>query len=201
MSIIQGVDGQDKYDIIQLRQGSAEAFERLFRRYGPKLYHFILKLSAGNAYLAEEVVQRTFVKIWETHHAVDPRKSFVSYLCTIAKNMLLNEFEHQTVEYVYREYAVRFCPAETEIPDKEYDVKQLQQYLDRLIDRLPPARRKIYIMSRRDMLSSKEIARKLNITESTIYTQLSKAVEFIRANLEHDFKELLSILLLVCFAA
>ena len=37
-----------------------------------------------------------------------PDKNFISYLCTIAKNMLLNEYEHQTIQFIYRaSYCIR----------------------------------------------------------------------------------------------
>lgn len=187
----------EKHDVELLRQGSSVAFERLFHQYGGKLYNFLLKISAGDKYLAEEIVQRTFIKIWNTHSQVNPNKSFISYLCTIAKNMLMNEYEHQTVEYLYREYVFKYLSLSNQVtPDKELGRNLLEEYIDQLTEKLPPARRQIFIMSRKQMMSNKEIAEKLNITESTIQTQLSKALAFMKEQLQDYYKE---ILLLVLF--
>lgn len=185
-----------KNDLELLQQGSPEAFERLFHQYGGKLYNFVLKLSAGNTYLAEEITQRAFIKIWDTHMQVNPDKSFISYLCTISKNMLMNEYEHQTVEYLYKEYALKYLSTSDNLtPENELSRNLLEEYIDLLTEKLPPARKQIFIMSRKEMLSNKEIAQKLNITESTIQTQLSKALSFMKEQLARYYKEILLFLL------
>ncbi|MBK5722828.1 RNA polymerase sigma-70 factor [Dysgonomonas sp. Marseille-P4677] len=187
---------RDKYDIELLQQGSSEAFERLFHQYGGKLYNFILKLSSGDTYLAEEIVQRTFIKIWDTRSQIDSNKSFISYICTIAKNMLMNEYEHQMVEYIYKEYVSKFVSTKYNItPENELNRKLLEEYIDKLTEELPPARRQIFVMSRKEMLSNKEIAERLNISESTIQTQLSKALSFMKEHLARYYKEILLLLI------
>lgn len=183
--------------LLKLRDGSSEAFEELFHKYGGKLYNFILKLSSGNTYLAEEMVQRTFIKVWETHSSLNPEKSFISYLCTIAKNMLMNEYEHQTVEFIYREYVLAHLSANDYSTEKEVNRNMLEEYIDKLTEKLPPARRQIFIMSRKEMLSNKEIAKKLQITESTIQTQLSKALAFMKDQLSKYYDHILFILFCV----
>ena len=54
--------------------------------------------------MAEEVVQSAFIRVWEVRERVEPESSFISFLCTIAKNLLMNMYQRQTVEYVYNEY-------------------------------------------------------------------------------------------------
>ena len=109
----------------------------------------------------------------------------------------MNEYEHQTVEYLYREYLSKYLSLSNQVtPDKELGRNLLEEYIDQLTEKLPPARRQIFIMSRKQMMSNKEIAEKLNITESTIQTQLSKALAFMKEQLQDYYKE---ILLLVLF--
>jgi len=91
----------EKEELELLKKGSSPSFESLYHRYSGKLYNFVMKVSKGDSYIAEELVQRTFIKVWETKEYVNPDKSFISYLCTIAKNMLLNEYEHQTIQFIY----------------------------------------------------------------------------------------------------
>ena len=54
----------EKHLLIDLKDGSFQAFERLYNMYSGKLYNFIMRLSSGNQYMAEEVVQSTFIRIW-----------------------------------------------------------------------------------------------------------------------------------------
>ena len=60
------VDSTDEKRLLaELGAGSFQAFEKLYHRYSGKLYNFIMRISAGNRYMAEEVVQSTFIRIWE----------------------------------------------------------------------------------------------------------------------------------------
>lgn len=183
--------------LLKLRKGSSKAFEDLFHQYSGRLYNFILKFSFGNTYLAEEIVQRTFIKIWETHTSVNPDKSFISYLCTIAKNMLVNEYEHQTVEYVYKSYILNHNSSYDNSTEKEVNKNFLEEYIDNLIEKLPPARKQVFILSRKKMLSNKEIAEQLQISESTVETQLSKAISFMKERITKHYNHKLSFILIM----
>jgi RNA polymerase sigma-70 factor (family 1) len=153
-----------------------------------------MKVSKGDTYIAEELVQRTFIKVWETREYINPDKSFISYLCTIAKNMLLNEYEHQTVQFIYSEY-VKINTAEVDSStEKEVDKHLLEEYIDKLAENLPPKRREIFILSRKEGLSNKKIAERLHITESTIETQLSKALTFMKSQMQKHYELILIIL-------
>ncbi len=185
----------EKEELELLKKGSSPSFESLYHRYSGKLYNFVMKVSKGDSYIAEELVQRTFIKVWETKEYVNPDKSFISYLCTIAKNMLLNEYEHQTIQFIYEEYVKVRTVENDDSTEKELDKNLLEEYIDKLADKLPPKRREIFILSRKDGLSNKEIAQKLNITESTIETQLSKALSFMKSEIKAHYDNILAILI------
>jgi RNA polymerase sigma-70 factor (ECF subfamily) len=189
----------EKDILLELRDGSPEAFEKLFHTYGGKLYNFILKLSSGDVYLAEEMVQNTFIRIWETRTSLNPDKSFLSYLCTIARNKLVNEYEHRTVEYIHREYILKFHSTIDNSTEKETDRNLLEEFIDRLIEKLPPARKQVFILSKKEMLSNKEIAERLRISESTVQTQLSKAISFLKEHLAKYYDHIISIVLIYVF--
>ena len=182
--------------IIGLKSGSFEAFEKVYKLYSGKLYNFVMKISPGDSYWAEEVVQRTFVRLWEIHDQINPDKSLISYLCTIAKNLLLNIYQRQTVEYIYAEYVLESAQEYSDNNiDDVLDGKLLEKYIDRLAEELPPSRKKIFIMSKRKNLSNKEIALELNISESTVATQLSLALKFMKDKLMNHYGELLTVII------
>jgi len=184
----------EKEELELLRDASRQTFESLYQRYSGKLYNFLMRVSKGDKYMAEELVQRTFIKVWEKRESVDPEKSFITYLCTIAKNMLLNEYEHQTIQFIYEEYIKVKSTDQDNNTEKEVDKNLLEEYIDYLTDQLPPKRREIFILSRKEGLSNKMIAKQLNITESTIETQLSKALTFMKSQLNSHYDHLLVIL-------
>jgi len=178
-----------------LRNASKQSFEILYHRYSGKLYNFMMKVSKGDSYTAEELVQQTFIRVWENRENVNPEKSFISYLCTIAKNMLLNRYEHQTIQFIYEEYIKAKVIDNKNITEEEVDRKLLEEYLDKLADKLPPKRKEIFVLSRKEGLSNKQIAQKLNISESTIETQLSKALSFMKGQIKQHYDHVLVILI------
>lgn len=189
----------EKEELELLKNASKQSFENLYHRYSGKLYNFVMKVSKGDTYIAEELVQRTFIKVWETKEFVNPDKSFISYLCTIAKNMLLNEYEHQTVQYIYHEYVKLNMTGIDSMTEKEVEKDLLEEYIDILTENLPPKRREIFILSRKEGLSNKRISELLQISESTIETQLSKALSFMKTQLQKHYEYILFILITMKF--
>ena len=179
----------EKHLLIDLKDGSFQAFERLYNMYSGKLYNFIMRLSSGNQYMAEEVVQSTFIRIWEVREKVDTNASFISFLCTIAKNLLMNMYQRQTVEYVYNEYLLKSSVEEN------IDLHFLNDYIDSLAEELPAQRKKIFILSKRQNYTNKEIAEMMGISESTVATQLSLAVKFMREQLMKHYDKVIALLI------
>ena len=189
------VDSTDEKRLLaELGAGSFQAFEKLYHRYSGKLYNFIMRISAGNRYMAEEVVQSTFIRIWEVRGTVDPESSFISFLCTIAKDLLMNMYQRQTVEFVYNEYLMKSGVDRDFRTEEGIDLHFLHEYIDSLADKLPEQRKKIFILSKRQHYTNKEIAEQLGISESTVATQLSLAVKFMRTQLMQNYDAVLALL-------
>lgn len=78
----------------RLRKGSYKDFTKLYELYVSRLYAFALGLTHSDV-LAKDIVQETFIKVWIRREQIDPDMSFRSFLFTMAKNQLLNEFRRQ----------------------------------------------------------------------------------------------------------
>ena len=179
-----------------LKNGSVKAFDALYQLYSARLYNFVLKISKGDMYMAEEIVQRVFIKIWEDRSMLDTQKSFNAFICTIAKNMLMNEYKHQMVEFVYQEYILQINEEGSSDGVDKIEYVFLEKYLNTLIEQLTPARREVYIMNRIDKLTVKEIAQRSGKSEKTIEKQLSEANEFIRRQFSKHYDKLFSLLII-----
>lgn len=179
-----------------LKNGSVKAFDALYQLYSARLYNFVLKISNGDTYMAEEIVQRVFIKIWEDRSMLDTQKSFNAFICTIAKNMLMNEYKHQMVEFVYQDYILQINKDESSDGVDKIEYVFLEKYLNTLIEQLSPARREVYIMNRIDKLTVKEIAQRSGKSEKTIEKQLSEANEFIRRQFSKHYDKLFSLLII-----
>lgn len=187
--------GKEKAHIYALKEaGTAASFEYLYEQWSGKLYNFVLRISRGDRYLAEEIVQTVFIKVWEKRQELDADKSFGAFLCTIAKNQLTNIYQRRMSEYLYRSEAERMTPADN-TTEKEVEYHLLDEYIHSLIGQLPPSRREIFRLSRMQHLSNKEIAARLHLSENTVESQLTKAIAFLRQHVLQHYK--LSVSLLV----
>ena len=185
----------EKRLLTELKNGSFHAFERLYNMYSGKLYNFIMRISSGNQYMAEEVVQSAFIRVWEVRERVEPESSFISFLCTIAKNLLMNMYQRQTVEYVYNEYLKNTGVDRDSQTEESIDLRFLNEYIDSLAEELPAQRKKIFILSKRQNYTNKEIAEMMGISESTVATQLSLAVKFMREQLMKHYDKIVALCL------
>lgn len=184
----------EKRLLTELKNGSFHAFERLYNMYSGKLYNFIMRISSGNQYMAEEVVQSAFIRVWEVRERVEPESSFISFLCTIAKNLLMNMYQRQTVKYVYNEYLKNTGVDRDSQTEESIDLRFLNEYIDSLAEELPAQRKKIFILSKRQNYTNKEIAEMMGISESTVATQLSLAVKFMREQLMKHYDKIVALL-------
>src|ERR1035437_3287079 len=80
----------DRILLEKLKNGDIACFELLYSKYSGKLYNYVLNLSKGDFYLAEEIVQNVFVKIWEIHQNINGEVSFNFFVYIVGQNMFLN---------------------------------------------------------------------------------------------------------------
>ena len=184
-------------ELIDLQNGSFKAFEAIYNAYSGKLYNFIMTISKGDKYMSEEIVQSTFIRLWEVHEQIDPQHRILSYLSKIAKNQLFNKYKRQTVEYVYQKYILNKQTNHDNTTENEIDFRWLDKFVNELIQQLPPSRKKIFILKKKENRSTKEIAEMMNISVSTVETQLSLAMKFFRNEFEKNYDKLFYFALLV----
>ncbi|MBK7133513.1 MAG: RNA polymerase sigma-70 factor [Bacteroidales bacterium] len=177
-----------------LSEGNLLAFNSFFKAYGNRLYRFALGYLKSEEE-AEELVQEVFTVVWEKRENLKEELSFKSYLFTIAFNIIRKHFrtKAQLSEYLK---AGTIDELDTNTTEK-ITFDSLFQYVNELVSKLPERRRLIFIKSRFEGLSVKEIAEELNISHKTVENQLTDALKFIRTNLNK--KEISAILFFVLF--
>lgn len=165
-----------------MKAGNTYAFEKLYFKYSKKLYNFAFGL-LKNREDAEGIVQNVFMKIWETRLEINSELSFSGYIFRIAKNLLINKLKRRITEKVYLDYLMT-NPEDNNLPvEQEINYLELNLEIERLISNLPSKRREIFLLSQRECLTYREIAKKMNISVNTVNTQISKSLEYIREHL------------------
>ncbi len=187
----------EKEYIKQLQDDSNEAFEYLYYAYSPRLYGFVLNLTKS-ADMAEEVVQETFIKIWENRAHIQPDYSFKSYLFMIARNHVVNVFRRQSIITNLEEYGtlqddIAFSDNNTE---NFTEVNDLRAYIEKAKTHLTPRQQQIFELSKEKGLSNQEIADLLKITKQSVKNQLSTSLHILQSYFDARMWILLP---LVCF--
>lgn len=170
--------------IKSLKKGNLLAFNTLYKEYSPRLYGFALGYLKSKEE-AEELVQEVFTKIWERRADLKENLSFKSFLFTIAFNIIRKHF--RTKAYLSEYFRSDLFDDQDLNTSREINYDLLYQYLTKLVDQLPQRRREIFIKSRFEGLSIKEISEELKISHKTTENQLSEALKFIRANLKEEY--------------
>lgn len=114
------------------------------------------------------------------------------------RNSCLNFIKHQKIEETYKAYNEEDRTSGSLSVDDEFVGSELEIKIREAIDRLPPERRKVFIMSRFEGLKYKEIADKQGISVKTVENQMGKALKFLRKELS-DYTNLITILFIQIF--
>ncbi|MDI1256564.1 MAG: RNA polymerase sigma-70 factor [Flavobacterium sp.] len=172
--------------VSELKNHNEKAFRRLFDIYYQDIYGYSVSLLKSKE-LAEENVQDVFLKVWLYRENLDTEKSFKSFLFTIARNQAFNILNKAANDVVLKEaifYSAEKSHEEGDYSIRESDCKKIKKYA---IKQLPPKRKQIFKMSRKQGKTYEEISLELGISINTVKSQMSKALESLRLYLNvHD---------------
>jgi RNA polymerase sigma-70 factor (ECF subfamily) len=164
--------------IIGIRGNDLNCFEKLFLTYRVKLFNFSYRYLRCRED-AEEIVQDTFVKIWENRATLNEELSFSSYLFTIAKNLIINKVRRKVAEPRLFDTVAEHS-AQAESTENEVIFRDYTTVAERAIQNLPAQRQLVYNLSRKDGLTYEEIGIRLGISDRTVEAHLRKALKSIR---------------------
>ncbi len=174
-------------------------FEALFRSEFKKLCSFAIGYT-HDLDIAKEMVQDSFVKLWERRETVDIAQNVRSYLSTSVRNRCLNHIRDN------KKFINEFDGAENILdgmkyhqPDKVQET-EVRNKIGQAIEELPEKCREIFRMNRYGNLKYQEIADKLGISVKTVETQMSKALQHMRIRLSEYITVFLLMALLALLA-
>lgn len=159
--------------IEQIQTGNTKVFEQVYHQYHTRLYYYVLK-HTDSSYLAEEVVQLTFIKMWENRRQLSLHFDLSIQLFRIARSMTIDLLRKERKGERY----VEVISDETMGLSVETDIihKDELTHIEKLIEELAPVRRKVFKLSRFEDLSHKEIAEQLSISPKTVENHIGRAI-------------------------
>lgn len=166
----------------KIKQGDREAFMTLTRLYQKKV--FVLTYSFfRNKEDALDLVQETFLRLYQKIDTFEKGRNFEGWLLQIAKNLCIDYYRKNYGKR--RELESGKTVEELNIPDaraqEAHSFADFKEILTRCVDKLAERQRTIFIMRHYNQMKNEEIAQVLNISLGTVKSLHFKAIQNLRA--------------------
>lgn len=181
--------------MLEVRAGSAAAFEELMLRYQGRLVT-VLEHLVGRRGQAEDLAQEVFLRVYRSRERYTPGSRFSTWLFTIANNVALNAKRSKS-----RRREVNVEPAESgalggalleqlaqaasgQMPTRQADKAELQDVVQQAIAALGERQRMAVLLSKFEEMSYADIGEAMGLSPQAIKSLLSRARENLREILE-----------------
>ena len=193
------MDLTSKEILQKIISGDEPSFEKIYRYYYPRLNYFAMQYLFDSE-ASRNIVQDVFTELWDKRQSLQIDTNLHAWLFTVTKNMSLKIISHLKSRYNYGNY----------IKNRELDInynsldafdtntiifEELQIQIKVALEKLSPACRRVFEMSRFEDKKNREIAEELNLSVKTIEAQISKALRSLKTDLK-DYLPLFYILFL-----
>ncbi len=183
----QGTQVSDSELLQQFLDGDSEAFSALVERYQHNLYSFLVRF-VGDAALAEDVFQETFLQVYQSAPMFDMTRKLRPWLFTVAANKARDALRSRKRRSAAPLDAVvggstdakttyaTLIPSEIPSPDEISMNLEMRENVKAIIDQLPENYRIVLILSYFEEIPHKEIAEILSVPVGTVKSRLHGAL-------------------------
>jgi len=174
-------DGPGADDVRRAQVGDVDSFEKIYREHSPRIYALCLRLMAGDAQSATELMQDVFIRAWRRLDTFRGECAFSSWLHRLAVNVMLENARSDGRR------TARVLPMEDtgKLPGaaKSSGI-ELSMDLESAIASLPRGARMAFVLHDVEGYQHQEIAGQLGLSVGTIKAQLHRARRLLRERLE-----------------
>ena len=169
--------------LIKFVEGDKLAFDQIYAAYSSGMFGICLRYTRCRDD-AQDVLQDSFIKLYQTRERFNPELSIGAWIKTITIRTALNYIKDQ-YRMVLTDNDLKFDQLVIE-EESEIDNRELKERLLQLLQQLPDGYRTVFNLYTIDNLTHKEIAEHLNISEGTSKSQYFKAKKMIQVLLESE---------------
>jgi len=176
--------------MLEVRQGSATAFEQLVGRYQDRLVR-LLQHMVGHRHQAEDLAQDVFLRVYRARENYRPGAKFATWLFTIANNVALNARRGNARR---REVSLGGGPANQsgpmsaarplegmlqvssgQLPARQIDKAEMRDIVRMALESLGERQRMAVLLNKFEQLSYAEIGESMEMTETAVKSLLARA--------------------------
>ena len=168
----------------QAWRGDEHAFTQIVNRWQKRIYRFAYRYF-GNSADADDITQKTFIRVYQKLNSLDDPGKFSSWIYRIANNLCLDELKRagrRRLESLETNQ-VSAIPVNSRTPATEMHQKELKAMVQNVLHSLPEEQRTVLILKEFEGLKFREIAEVLDEPEGTVKTRLYAGLTALRKNL------------------
>ncbi|MGA1824994.1 MAG: RNA polymerase sigma factor [bacterium] len=180
-----------------IRNGRAESFEDLIRRY-QKQAHFLALRYSNNWDEANDITQIAFIRLYEFIMRSKEKIRALPWIRRVIVNICLDRKKSKKWQSFFKnaitlgksnpgydnaQEPLDVIEDKRSSPEEAFLNDELRKHIDGLIDNLPNQQKNIFIMKHFEGLKIKDIAQQLNISEGQVKSQLFRAIHTMRKGL------------------
>lgn len=175
------------FELIRLLNVSDKAsFETLYNKYVGMVYNFLNSV-LKNEVLAEDLTQWCFMQLWENRASINPDRNLPAWLYVTARNAAYKETRRKITASRYVEQLCQNGELTETDSTLNSDLEVVRKEVLKVINELPDARRRIFMMRVFEKKSVAQIAEELGLSPKTVETQIYR----VKSTLKKQVSELL----------
>lgn len=166
----------------KVAENDLQAFNELVNLYKGKLFTMLVRMVHSEDE-AEDLLQETFVRVWEHRRNFDDRYCFSTWVYTIAMNLGKNELRKRRKVKFLAMFDRENNPIEVEDPQAEHS-GGLSVLIDRAVGKLPARYREAFELRDLQELSYEEIGDVLGVPVGTVKSRVNRARNLLKDELK-----------------
>ena len=174
----------DNQLVLMLKNDDRKVFNTIFKQHYRSLLAYVVTFT-GNKNKAKDIVQDSFIVLWDKRKNLSEDSSLKNYLFTVAHNLYITQYRKKVTEIKFFD-ELKFNALNDRIfEDDTFTKERVKKLLD-LIDELPPKCKEVLLLNKKEGLKYAEISKKLNISIKTVESQMRIAFKKIRLGFKKD---------------
>jgi len=162
--------------VSRAQQGDDDAFTQLVEAYQVPVYRLCYRMLGGNVHDAEDAAQETFLRAYKALRRYDSKRSFATWLLSIAAHHCIDITRKRRMRLVSLEtFTGQILPDSNPLPEKVVFQNERQREVQALLSALSPTDRAAVVLYYWYDYSYQEIAEALSLTVSAVKSRLHRA--------------------------